>query len=190
MKPINMGPSPISYYILTKEVTPMTEKSKKKKADETEEKAQENKELEEANAKAEEYLNIARRLQADFDNFRKRTEKENEEFRKFATEGMTRDLLTIVDDMDRALSTTDEETELVIGIRGIRQNLMKILEENGLAEIPSEGRFDPNIHEALCTVDGDTDGEIAEVFQKGYRMNDRVIRCSKVKVTKKKEEGE
>lgn len=165
----------------------MTDKSKKKKAQNDVEETSENTDLAEANAKAEEYLNIARRLQADFDNFRKRTEKENEEFRKFATEGMTRELLTIIDDMDRALGTADEETELVVGIRGIRHNLMKILEENGLSEIPAEGQFDPNIHEALCAVEGDTDGEIAEVFQKGYRMNDKVIRCSKVKVTKKKE---
>lgn len=169
----------------------MTEKSRKKKTDENKE-VQEDKDdlLAEANAKAEEYLNIARRLQADFDNFRKRTEKENEEYRKYAAEGLVKSLLTIVDDMDRALATTNEGTELVVGIKGIRHNLMKILEENGLSEIPAEGKFDPNVHEALCTVDGDTDGDIAEVFQKGYRMNGKVIRYAKVKVTKKKDEGE
>ncbi|MDR3075097.1 MAG: nucleotide exchange factor GrpE [Candidatus Methanoplasma sp.] len=164
----------------------MTEKSKRNEAEE--DSSVDTKDaLAEANAKAEEYLNIARRLQADFDNFRKRTEKENEEFRKFATEDMTRDLLTIVDDIDRALGTAEEETELVTGIRGIKQNLMKILEGNGLTEISTDCRFDPNTHEALCTVEADTDGEIAEVFQKGYRMNDRIIRYPKVKVTKKKE---
>jgi molecular chaperone GrpE len=167
----------------------MTEKSRKKR---TEEDVRETSEeiadaVAEANAKAEEYLNIARRLQADFDNFRRRTEKENEEFRKFAAADIVKGLLTIADDMERALGTAKEETELVIGIRGIRQNLMKILEENGLTEIPTDGKFDPNIHEALCTVEEDTDGEIAEVFQKGYRLHDRVIRYPKVKVTKKKE---
>jgi molecular chaperone GrpE len=141
----------------------------------------------EANAKAEEYLNMAARLQADFDNFRKRTEKENEEFRKYATGGMAKSLLTILDDMDRALGTADDESELVIGIRGIRNNLMKLLEENGITEISTDCKFDPNLHEALCAVEADTDGEIAEVFQKGYRLNDRIIRYPKVKVTKKKE---
>lgn len=165
----------------------MTEKSKKKKTEEKEEFQEETDALAEANAKAEMYLDLARRLQADFDNFRKRTEKENEEYRKYATEGLIKGLLNIVDDMDRALAATDEETELVVGIKGIRHNLMKILEENGLSEIPADGKFDPNVHEALCTVDADTDGEIAEVFQKGYRMNDKVIRYAKVKVTKKKE---
>jgi molecular chaperone GrpE len=167
----------------------MTGKSKRKEPEKDAEETSDDvtDALQQANAKAEEYLNIARRLQADFDNFRKRTEKENEEFRKFAAEGMTKSLLTIVDDMDRALGTATEENELVAGIRGIRHNLMKILEENGLTEIPTDCRFDPNMHEALCTVEADTDGDIAEVFQKGYRMNDRIIRYPKVKVTKKKE---
>ena len=168
----------------------MTEKSKKKRTEEDVKAASEEfeDELAEANAKAEEYLNIARRLQADFDNFRKRTEKENEEFRKYAAAGIAKSLLNIADDMDRALGTADEETKLVAGIRGIRQNLTKILEENGITEISTDCKFDPNLHEALCTVDGDTDGDIAEVFQKGYRLHDRIIRYPKVKVTKKKEE--
>jgi molecular chaperone GrpE len=164
----------------------MTEKSKKKRpeddaSDETSEA------LALAEAKAEEYLNIARRLQADFDNFRKRTERENDEFRKYAVADMARSLLTIADDMERAIKTAGEGTELAIGMKGIRQNLMKVLAENGLTEISTDCMFDPNIHEALCTVEADTDGEIAEVFQKGYRLHDRVIRYPKVKVTKKKE---
>ena len=72
------------------------------------------------------------------------------------------------------------------GIRGVRANMMKVLEANGLKEIPAEGRFDPDYHEALCTVDGDEDGLIAEVFQKGYTLNGKVLRYAKVKVTKKK----
>jgi molecular chaperone GrpE len=169
----------------------MTEKSRWKKEDGAEEAPEDMTDaLAEANAKAEEYLNIALRLQADFDNFRKRTEKENEEYRKFAVGGMAKSLLTILDDMDRALGTAEEESKLVVGIRGIRQNLMKLLEENGITEISTDCKFDPNLHEALCTVDSDTDGDIAEVFQKGYCMNGKVIRYPKVKVTKKKESEE
>jgi len=160
----------------------MTGKSEKKAKEE-----QEANLLAEANAKAEEYLDMARRLQADFDNYRKRTQKDMEEFRKFANENMARELLTIIDDMDRALQNTLEDTEFVKGIKGIRQNLMKILEENGLKEIPTDGKFDPDLHEALCVTESDTEGDIAEVFQKGYRMNDKVLRYSKVRVTKLKE---
>jgi len=144
----------------------------------------------EANAKAEEYLDMARRLQADFDNFRRRNQKEMEEFRKYASESMAKEVLTIVDDMERALQNTNEDTEFVRGIKGIRQNLVKILESNGMTEIPTDGKFDPDLHEALCATESDTDGDIAEVFQKGYRMNDRVIRYSKVRVTRINNEGE
>ena len=132
--------------------------------------------LEEAKAQADKYLDMARRLQAD----------ENEEFRKYACSSIVGDLLTVVDDLDRALEHAGDETEFVKGIRGVRANLMKVLESNGLKEIPSEGKFDPEFHEALCTVDGDEDGLVAEVFQKGYTLNGKVLRYAKVKVTKKK----
>lgn len=165
----------------------MTDKSKKKDAEQAEAIADE---LAEAKAEAEKYLDMARRLQADFDNFRKRTQRENEEYRKFACSSVLSDLLTIVDDLDRALEHAGEETEFVKGIRGVRANMMKVLEANGLTEIPADGKFDPDRHEALCTVEGDEDGDIAEVFQKGYMLNGKVLRYSKVKVTKKREESE
>ncbi len=165
----------------------MTDKSKKKDAEQAEAIAGE---LAEAKAEAEKYLDMARRLQADFDNFRKRTQRENEEYRKFACSSVLSDLLMIVDDLDRALEHAGEETEFVKGIRGVRANMMKVLEANGLAEIPADGKFDPDRHEALCTVEGDEDGDIAEVFQKGYMLNGKVLRYSKVKVTKKREESE
>ncbi len=168
----------------------MTDKSKEKDAAEEQAEPQEEFKIEEdplaeAQAQAEKYLDMARRLQADFDNYRKRTQKENEEFRKFACSSIVSDLLTVVDDLDRALEHAGEETDLVKGIRGVRSNLMKILEANGLQEIPAEGKFDPNLHEALCTVDGDEDDMVAEVFQKGYTLNGKVLRYSKVKVTRK-----
>ncbi len=167
----------------------MTGKSEEveNKAEETVDSAQA---LAEAQAQADKYLDMARRLQADFDNFRKRTQRENEEFRKYACSSIIGDLLTVVDDLDRALEHAGEETEFVKGIRGVRANLMKVLESNGLKEIPADGRFDPEYHEALCTVDGDEDGLVAEVFQKGYTLNGKVLRYSKVKVTKKKAETE
>ena len=122
------------------------------------------------------------------------TQRENEEFKAFATAGLISELLTIEDDLDRALDSAKEENDFVIGVRGIRQNLMKVLESKGLTEIPTDGKFDPNCHEALCVVEADTEGDIAEVFQKGYRLGNKVLRYSKVKVTKKRsetqEEGE
>ena len=168
----------------------MTAKSEKKekKPEKSDELEELQKKLDEAEAKAGEYLQMAQRLQADFDNFRKRTQRENEEFKAFAAAGLISELLTIEDDLDRALDSAKEENDFVIGVRGIRQNLMKILESKGLTEIPTDGKFDPNCHEALCVEESDTDGDIAEVFQKGYRLGNKVLRYSKVKVTRKRSE--
>jgi len=139
-------------------------------------------ELAQAKENADKYLDMARRLQADFDNYRKRTQRENEEYRKYACSSIVQDLLTVVDDLDRALASTQEDGVLVQGVKGVRSNLMKVLEANGLKEIPADGAFDPNYHEALCTVDGDEDGMIAEVFQKGYQKDGKIIRYAMVKV--------
>jgi len=176
----------------------MTGKSKEKKAEPKEEveiiedeqkpetpKAEVKTPLQEAQEKADAYLDMARRLQADFDNYRKRTQRETEEYRKYACSAIVSDLLTVVDDLDRALGQVKEDNDLIIGIRGVRSNMMKILESNGLEEIPADGKFDPNFHEALCAVEGDEDDKIAEVFQKGYMLNGKVLRYTKVKVTKK-----
>jgi len=170
----------------------MTGKSKEKKTEDTSnedveivEGVPEKDPLKEAQELADKYLDMARRLQADFDNYRKRTERDNAEFRKYACAGIVTDLLNIVDDLDRALEHAKEDDDLTVGIRGVRANLMKILEANGLQEIPADGKFDPNYHEAMLTVDGEEDDMIAEVFQKGYTLNGKVIRYTKVKVTRK-----
>ncbi|MBE6519136.1 MAG: nucleotide exchange factor GrpE [Thermoplasmata archaeon] len=141
--------------------------------------------LKEAQEQAEKYLDMARRIQADFDNYRKRAQRENEDFKKYASAGIVTDLLTVVDDLDRALNHAEGDDVFVTGIRGVRANLMKVLEKNGLEEIPADGKFDPNYHEALMSVEGEEDDQIAEVFQKGYTLNGKVIRFTKVKVTKK-----
>lgn len=169
-------------------MTGKSEKKDKKTEPQPDVSAELQKKLEESETKAGEYLQMAQRLQADFDNFRKRTARENEEYKTFATANLISEMLNIVDDLDRALSNVKEENDFVIGVRGIRQNMIKALEAKGLAEIPTDGKFDPNCHEALCVVEADTDGDIAEVFQKGYRIGNKVLRYSKVKVTKKKEE--
>lgn len=170
----------------------MTGKSKEKKKDDSSKEEVEIIEeepkadpLKEAQEKADHYLDLAVRLQADFDNYRKRKEHEFEEYKKYASADIVKDLLTIVDDLDRALEHANEDDDLVVGIKGVRANLMKILESNGLQEIPAEGKFDPNYHEALMAVEGEEDDQIAEVFQKGYTLNGKVIRFTKVKVTKK-----
>ena len=165
----------------------MTDKSKQDEVQkDTEEETVEVDPLAEAQAKAEEYLDMARRVQADFDNYRKRSQKEKEDYKVFATADLLSDLLTIVDDLDRALEHNKDDNDFVTGVKGVRKNLMKVLESKGLKEIDTSGKFDPNYHEAFGMVEADTDGDIAEVFQKGYSIGSRVLRTAKVKVTKKK----
>ena len=146
-------------------------------------------ELAKAKAEAESYLDMARRVQAEFENYRKRSEKENAEYRKFATSGLVSELLNIADDLEKALETVpDAEGNFATGIKAIRGNLMKILENQGVTEVPVDKGFDPNMHEALMVMEGDEDGKVAQVYQKGYLMNGRVLRTAKVVVTKKKEQ--
>jgi len=172
----------------------MTGKSARKDAGKADDAATEKEAAErlaEAEKKASDNLDMAIRIQADFDNYRKRVQRENEEFRKYASVSVISEMLGVVDDLERALAHADRNSDLAIGVNAIRQNMMKILISKGLAEIPSDGKFDPNVHEALCTVPGDEDGNIAEVFLKGYRIGERVLRYAKVKVTKKqKEDGQ
>lgn len=144
-------------------------------------------ELADAHEEAAKYLDMARRTQADFDNYRKRTERDNAEYRKYATSGLVTELLNIADDLERALSSMKQGDPAAVGVGAVRNNLMKVLNEQGLKEIPTDVDFDPNVHEALMVAEGDEDGKIAEVYQKGYMMHDRVLRYAKVKVTKKKE---
>ena len=144
--------------------------------------------LEQAKAEAAENLDRWQRTFAEFDNYRKRTEKEMADFRKFANSGLVTELLNVVDDLGRALeSAPDAESPLAVGVKAVRGNLVKILEAQGVSEVPTD-KFDPNMHEALMVVDGEEDDKIAQVYQKGYMMNGRVLRFAKVVVTKKKEQ--
>lgn len=146
------------------------------------------KQLEEARRKADEYLDMARRVQADFENYRRRMEREADDRRRYAALDLVKELLNTADDLGRALENADPEDLLTVGVKGVRDNLVKILEAQGVREIPTDGKFDPELHEALATVEADEDGMVAMTAQKGYMMHDRVIRYAKVIVTKKREE--
>lgn len=132
---------------------------------------------------AAEYLDAAKRVQAEFDNFKKRIQREREDVVRYGNQRLLCDLLVVFDDLERALAAQCSEDELRAGLLKIRDNMAGLLKENGLREIPSDGRFDPTVHEALAVGEGE-DGKILEVFQKGYFLGDRVLRCSKVMVAK------
>jgi len=155
-----------------------------KKNDEIKEKEEEIKTKDE---KIEQYHEQLLRLQADFDNFKKRTDKELSEQIHYANEKLIVKILDSYEDLERALKS-GKSNDLHEGVQMIHQNLKKILEGEGLEEIPAQGeKFDPYQHEALMAEAHDEfeNGEIIEELCKGYKLNSKVIKYSKVKVCKK-----
>ena len=151
--------------------------------------------LKEDASKAAEFAGKILRLQADFENTRKRIEREKQDFVKFANEGIILELLNILDDLERTVSlaeTHKDNPEVFLkGVEMILAHLYEMLKEYGVKPIEAEGKiFDPHCHEALMQVENKDLPEhtIVEELQKGYKLNDRVIRTAKVKVSKKVEE--
>lgn len=145
----------------------------------------------------EEHVNQLKRLQAEFENYIKRTEKEREHFACLATEKVVVKLLRIVDDFERALEQMKKnniDEEMAKGISMILGQMHKVLEEENVCPIKCVGeKFDPYKHEAITFVehDGVPENTVVEELQKGYTMAGKVIRCSKVKITKKsRQEGD
>lgn len=135
-------------------------------------------------AERDEYLALAQRVQADFENYRKRAAREQERLVAHAHERLVRELLPVLDDLERALDAAErhEEAALVDGVRLVQKALRGALEREGLAEIPTDGPFDPHVHEALMSRpdDGAEPGSVLEVVQRGYRLGERVVRPARV----------
>lgn len=144
--------------------------------------------LKEEEEKTEEYISHSQRLQADFENFKKQTDKRNKEIIKFANENLIINILDIYEDLERALEKSNTEEELKEGVKLIYSKLKDILTKEGLKEIPAVGeKFDPFKHEALMTAKSDDyeNGYIIDELMKGYILKDKVIKYSKVRVCKK-----
>ena len=134
----------------------------------------------------DEYLDSLQRLKAEFDNFRKRTAREHESLVERAHERLVKELLPVLDDLERALEAAaqHEEAKLEEGVRLVHRSLADVLAREGLAEIGTDGEFDPHVHEALLAqaVEDAEPGSVVQVLQKGYRLGDRVLRPARVVV--------
>lgn len=151
------------------------EEKTSEKADETE-KLQ--KELGELNDK---YLRVV----AEYQNFRRRTEKEKQDIYAFGNEKIVSDMLNVIDNFERALVTETADEGFKEGMRLIFKQFQDLLAKNGVKEIEALGQeFDPNFHNAVMTEDSTEydSGCVTQVLQKGYTLNDRVVRPSMVKV--------
>lgn len=141
-------------------------------------------ELAAVTAERDEYLALAQRVQADFENYRKRAARDQERLVAHAHERLVRELLPILDDLERALEAAErhEEATLVEGVRLVEKALRSALVKEGLAEIPTDGPFDPHVHEAmLAQPSGKAEpGSVLEVVQRGYCLGDKVVRPARV----------
>lgn len=126
------------------------------------------------------------RLQADFDNYRKRVKSEKQEWTEQAVYDLMRELLPVVDNLDRACQAGGSSETLLEGIVLVYKQLLSVLERQGLNAIEASGmEFDPNSHHAVIQVDSDEpENTVVEELQKGYRLHERVLRPSMVKVAK------
>jgi molecular chaperone GrpE len=148
--------------------------------------------LAEEKKKSEEYLANWQRAQADFINFKRRTEQERLEFNRFANAELAREILAALDDLERAIEAVPAKlakNEWFEGIRLVERKFKSSLDGQGITSMESLGEpFDPNYHEALRQ-DAGKEGIITEVFQKGYMIGDRVLRPAKVVVGNGEEEA-
>lgn len=144
--------------------------------------------LTKAEAEAAEWRDKYLRLQAEFDNYRKRTLKEKMSLVESGGENVIKALLPVVDDVDRALAAmekSDDVEALRGGVRLISQKFNEVMRQQGVSEIEAVGKeFDVDVHEAVARfpIDGKNSGEIIDVVQKGYKLGDKVIRYAKVVV--------
>ena len=126
------------------------------------------------------------RVAADFDNYRKRTARDHQALVARASERLVKELLPVLDDLERALvaAAEHEEAKLEDGVQLVHRELAHVLAKEGLTAVETDGKFDPHEHEALLTQPSEAEeGAILEVIQKGYRLGDRVLRPARVVVS-------
>lgn len=136
-----------------------------------------------------ELVDTLRRVQADFENYRKRVLREQTALVDRATDRLVEDLLPVLDSFEGALASITPETpemeKLLDGVQGIHAQLMAVLAKNGLERIEADGNpFDPNEHEAVLHDEGEGEPRVAETMRTGYKLKGKVIRPALVRVTR------
>jgi molecular chaperone GrpE len=148
-------------------------------------------ELEALRAENEELIDTLQRVKAEFDNYRKRAARDQESLVARAGERIVKELLPVLDDLERALEAVEshEEAKLEEGVKLVHRQLEQLLEREGLAPVATDGKFDPNVHEALLTQPSAAEeGSVIQVLQKGFRLGDHVLRPARVVVAGPKDE--
>jgi molecular chaperone GrpE len=134
----------------------------------------------------DDYLDALQRLKAEFDNYRKRVARDQQELAARAHERLVKELVPVLDDLERALEAASqhEEAKLEEGVRLVHRSLAALLAREGLSEVETNGKFDPHTQEALLSQPSDAEeGAVIQVLQKGYKLGDRVVRPARVVVS-------
>lgn len=147
-----------------------------------------NSELEQCKLDAAMWRDQTSRIFADFDNYKKRMDREQASWMQTAQVTVLKDLLSVVDNFDRALSTKNNETfaDVYAGIEMIYKSVTQVLNKYGVKEFSDYQQFDPELHEALMDVESPThaSGQIVQVLEKGFMIKDKVLRPAKVVIAK------
>jgi molecular chaperone GrpE len=152
-----------------------------------EEPAEELDELAAVTRQRDEYLDALQRLKAEFDNYRKRVARDQQELAARAHERLMRQLVPVLDDLERALEAAaqHEEAKLEEGVALVHRSLADLLAREGLAEIATDGTFDPHSQEALLAQPSEAaEGTVIQVLQKGYRLGELVLRPARVVISR------
>ena len=143
-------------------------------------------ELTEVTRQRDEYLDALQRLKAEFDNYRKRVARDQEDLAARAHQRLLSSLVPVLDDLERALEAAaeHEEAKLEEGVRLVYRSLDDLLAREGLVEVPTDGAFDPHTQEALLAQPSEAEeGTVIQVLQKGYKLGDLVLRPARVVIS-------
>ncbi len=154
--------------------------------------ADEELEIEQLKSKVEELEDLRLRDAAEFENIKKRFEKERQNAIMYANEQFARDLLAVIDTLDNAISSVSEESgsesveKIKEGLNLTLEQFKKVLEKHGVTLIEVDGEFNPHIHEAVMHVESEAHqpGQIVQVLQRGYKIRDRILRPAMVSIAK------
>jgi molecular chaperone GrpE len=141
--------------------------------------------LEQQEAETETFKNAAKKIKADFENYRKKQDERKEEWKEEARKELAQDLISVMDNLERAIASANQDSSLLNGVDMVADQLYGALEKRGLQRIDAEGEeFDPRLHNAVDTRDHAEDNKILEMQRKGYMYGEEILRPADVIVGK------
>jgi len=147
------------------------------------------KRAEKAEQQTKEWEETAKKAKADFENYKKKEDERKERYKDQAREKLAEDLISVIDNLERAIMSAEQESALLQGVKMVSDQLYETLEKKGLQRIDAQGEeFDPNIHNAVETREHEKDRQVLEQKRPGYMYGEKVLRPAEVVVIEEKEE--